>query len=163
MHGSLTSDAVVDASGFYRFPLIGLCQGGVVAVAYAAQHPERVSRLVLYDGYLHGAYVAGAKTELTKQAQVLSQMIEVGWGKSAGAFREIFANLLMPDAGKDQLRWMGELQRRSASATGAHELWGAFHTFDVRTYAKKIEVRTLIFTFVATQWFPSKQAVIRQR
>ena len=42
-------------------------------------------------------------------------MIEIGWGREAGAFREVFANLLMPDGGKEQLKWIGELQRRSAS------------------------------------------------
>ena len=57
---ALVSDlnAVVDALGLSRFSLIGLCQGGAIAIAYAARHPERVSRLVLYDSYLHGAFVA---------------------------------------------------------------------------------------------------------
>jgi pimeloyl-ACP methyl ester carboxylesterase len=51
-------EAVVDALGLRRFPLVGLCQGGLVAIAYAARHPDRVSRLVLCS-YLHGAYVDG--------------------------------------------------------------------------------------------------------
>ena len=53
-------EAVVDAAGLHRFPLVGLCQGGVVAIAYAARHPDRVSRLILYSAYPHGAYVDGA-------------------------------------------------------------------------------------------------------
>lgn len=44
-------EAVADALKLRRFPLIGSCQGGAVVVAYAARHPERVSRLVLYDSY----------------------------------------------------------------------------------------------------------------
>src|SRR5947207_3172369 len=52
-------EAVVDAVGLRRFPLVGLCQGGVVALAYAARHPDRVSRLALYSTYLHGAFVDG--------------------------------------------------------------------------------------------------------
>ena len=31
-----------------RFPLLGVSQGGAVAVAYAARHPDRVSHLVLF-------------------------------------------------------------------------------------------------------------------
>jgi len=138
-------EAVVDAVGLKRFPLIGLCQGGTVAVAYAARHPERVSRLILYDSYLCGGYAKDVDESVQKQARALSQMIEVGWGREAGAFREVFANLLMPDATKEQLRWIGELQRRSASATNASRLWDAFNTFDIRDVAGKLTVPTLIF------------------
>jgi pimeloyl-ACP methyl ester carboxylesterase/DNA-binding CsgD family transcriptional regulator len=138
-------EAVVDALDLRRFPLVGLCQGGVVAIAYAARHPERVSRLVLYSAYLHGAYVDGAAEKLAKQAQALSQMIEIGWGQDAGAFREVFANLLMPEGGKEQLKWIGELQRRSAWPETACRLWNAFHAFDIRAEAAKVSVPTLAF------------------
>jgi pimeloyl-ACP methyl ester carboxylesterase/DNA-binding CsgD family transcriptional regulator len=137
--------AVVDGAGLRRFPLVGLCQGGVVAIAYAARHPERVSRLVLYSAYLHGAYVNGVAEKPAKQAQALAQMIEIGWGREAGAFREVFANLLMPDGGKQQLKWIGELQRRSASPEIACRLWNAFHAFDIRAEAKKVRAPTLVF------------------
>jgi pimeloyl-ACP methyl ester carboxylesterase/DNA-binding CsgD family transcriptional regulator len=137
-------EAVVDAAGLRRFPLLGLCQGAVIAIAYAARHPDRVSRLVLYSPYLHGAYTAGAE-KFAKQAQMLAQMIEVGWGREAGAFREVFANLLMPDGGKDQLKWIGELQRRSASPETACRLWNAFQAFDIRAEAGRVDAPTLVF------------------
>jgi pimeloyl-ACP methyl ester carboxylesterase/DNA-binding CsgD family transcriptional regulator len=138
-------EAVVDAVGLRRFPLVGLCQGAVVAIAYAARHPDRVSRLILYSAYPHGAHVEGAADRLAKQATTLSQMIEIGWGREAGAFREVFANLLMPDGGKEQLKWIGELQRRSASPDTACQLWNAFHAFDIRAEAKRVSVPTLVF------------------
>src|SRR6516164_7109692 len=137
-------EAVVEAAGLRRFPLIGLCQGGVVAVAFAARHPERISRLILYDSYLSGAYAEGVDERVQKQAHTLSEMIELGWGQEAGAFREVFANLLMPDATKEQLRWIGELQRRSASAINARKLWDAFNKFDIRAEAGKLRVPTLV-------------------
>lgn len=138
-------EAVADTLGLRRFPLIGLCQGGPVAVAYAARHPGRVSRLILYDSYLHGAFVRPAPDLLARQARALSQMIEVGWGQDAGAFREIFANLMMPGADKAWLSVIGELQRRSASPKNACRLWDAFNRFDIRKEAPKITVPTLIF------------------
>jgi pimeloyl-ACP methyl ester carboxylesterase/DNA-binding CsgD family transcriptional regulator len=138
-------EAVVDAAGLRRFPLVGLCQGGVVAIAYAARHPERVSRLALYSAYLHGAFVKGVAEKLAKQARALAQMIEIGWGREAGAFREVFANLLMPDGGKQQLKWIGELQRLSASPETACRLWNAFHAFDIRAEAAKVRAPTLVF------------------
>jgi DNA-binding winged helix-turn-helix (wHTH) protein len=39
---------VVDSLGLERFPLLGVSQGAAVAVRFAARHPERVSRMVLY-------------------------------------------------------------------------------------------------------------------
>ena len=35
-------ESIVDDVGLERFPLLGVSQGGAVAVAYAARHPERV-------------------------------------------------------------------------------------------------------------------------
>ena len=48
-------EAVVAASGLRRFPLIGMSQGGAVAIAYAVRHPEQVSHLVLVGAYARGA------------------------------------------------------------------------------------------------------------
>jgi pimeloyl-ACP methyl ester carboxylesterase len=47
-------EAVIDAAGLDRFPLLGISQGGPVAIAYAARHPERVSHLVLLGSYAQG-------------------------------------------------------------------------------------------------------------
>jgi pimeloyl-ACP methyl ester carboxylesterase len=127
MRGWQTWKPSVDAAGLRRFPLMGLCQGGLIAIAYAVRHPDRVSRLVLYCSYPHGAFVEGVEETPRKQAQTFAQMIEMGWGREAGAFREVFANLLMPDGGKDQIKWVGELQRRSTSPETACRLWNAFH------------------------------------
>lgn len=138
-------DAVVECAGIARFPLIGLCQGGAVAAAYAARYPDRISRLVLYDSYPFGAYADGVPDRLAQEARALAQMIEVGWGKKTGAFREVFANLLMPEAGKDALQWIGEMQRRSASARNARLMWDAFNDFDIRDVAPDIAAPTLVF------------------
>ena len=47
-------EAVVDAAGIERFALLGISQGGAAAIAYAARHPERVTRLVLRGAYARG-------------------------------------------------------------------------------------------------------------
>jgi pimeloyl-ACP methyl ester carboxylesterase/DNA-binding CsgD family transcriptional regulator len=138
-------DAIVERAGLTRFALIGLCQGGAVAAAYAARHPERISRLVLYDSYPFGAYAEGVPDRLVQEARALAEMIEVGWGKRTGAFREVFANLLMPEADKNALQWIGEMQRRSASARNARWMWDAFNEFDIRDVAADIAAPTLVF------------------
>ena len=50
-------ETVVDAVGIERFPLLGISQGGPVAIAYAVRHPERVSHIILY-----GAFALGGKS-----------------------------------------------------------------------------------------------------
>ena len=144
---ALVSDleAVIDGLGLRRVPLIGLCQGGVIATAYAARHPERVSRLVLYDSYLHGAFADDAPEYLARQAQAFAEVIELGWGRKVGAFREMFANLLMPEGAGHQIKWISELQRRSASSATACALWRQFNTFDIRAEAPKVTAPTLVF------------------
>jgi pimeloyl-ACP methyl ester carboxylesterase len=49
---SLVSDleTIVDAAALERFDLFAMSQGGSIAIAYTAKHPERVSRLILYGG-----------------------------------------------------------------------------------------------------------------
>jgi pimeloyl-ACP methyl ester carboxylesterase len=47
-------EAVVDTAKLERFPLLGISQGGAIAVEYAARHPERVSHLVLYGAFARG-------------------------------------------------------------------------------------------------------------
>jgi pimeloyl-ACP methyl ester carboxylesterase/DNA-binding CsgD family transcriptional regulator len=139
-------EAVVDALELPRFSLLGLCQGGLVAVAYAARHPQRVARLALYDSYLHGAFVGDANDRLVQQARTFSKLIEMGWGRKIGAFREMFASLLMPDTNDaQQLKSIDDMQRRSASPEAACQLWNAFHAFDVRTEASRVQTPTLVF------------------
>jgi pimeloyl-ACP methyl ester carboxylesterase len=40
----------IDALGHERVSLLGMSDGSPIALLYAARHPERVSRLVLYHG-----------------------------------------------------------------------------------------------------------------
>ena len=42
---------MVDDAGVDRFALMAMSQGGPVAIAYAARHPERVTRLMFYGSY----------------------------------------------------------------------------------------------------------------
>jgi len=139
-------EAVVDALDLPRFSLLGLCQGGLVALAYAARHPQRVNRLVLYDSYLHGAFAGEANSRLAQQARTFSNLIEMGWGRKVGAFREMFASLLMPDTNDArQLKSIDDMQRLSASPEAACQLWNAFHAFDVRAEAPKVKTPALVF------------------
>lgn len=137
-------EAVVEASGVDRFPLLGVCQGGPIAVEYAARHPERVSHLILYGSYARGALADGRDTEPARQARLLSELIEVGWGRDHPAFREVFAKIFMPSGPTASVEWLGELQRRAATPAAAATLWTAFQSVDVRESAERVRVPSLV-------------------
>ena len=110
----LDLETVVDGLRLERFDLLGISQGGAVAVAYAARHPERVRRLVLYGAYGRGRRLRtdpGAKAE----AGLLVDLVRVGWGTANPAFRRVFATLFFPDATPEQYDAFDELQRVSAT------------------------------------------------
>ena len=85
-----------------------------------------------------------SSANLRHEAEALLQLIEVGWGKRASAFRQVFTQLLMPHATPDQQRWLTEMERQSASAQTAARLWRAFHEIDVRDLVEKVTKPALI-------------------
>lgn len=52
--------AVVSAAGLQSFTLFGPLHGAATAIEYAAQHPERVTRLILYMPYARGEELRGS-------------------------------------------------------------------------------------------------------
>lgn len=137
-------EAVVDTLGLGRFPLFGLCQGGVIAAAYAARHPDRVSRLVLYGSYVQGALAQGRDGSAADEVDALATLIRTGWGRDLRAFREVFACMLMPQAAPEAVRALTEAERHSATPAMAHRLWLAFHSLDILDIAPQIRVPTLV-------------------
>lgn len=137
-------EAVVDAAGLGRFALIGGCQGSAVAIAYAARHPDRVSRLVLYGGYLRGAYAGGEDPRAIDAARSLQHVIATGWGHPTRAFCRLFSNLLMPDGLPGEIAALTDLARRSTSAANAERFWETFHSIDATELAPRVQAPTLV-------------------
>lgn len=72
--------AVADTIGAEQFVLLGLSQGGALAIDYAVAHPERVAKLVLINAYAQGGrYRARTDAELL-EAETLVNLVRVGWG-----------------------------------------------------------------------------------
>lgn len=111
-------EAVVDATGLRRFPLLGMSGGGAVAITYAARHPDRVSHLVTLGSAARGVLKRNAPRQLN-EAMVLLKVIEVGWDQENPAFRQTYTSQFMPDASIENIRAWTELQRMTASAETA--------------------------------------------
>jgi pimeloyl-ACP methyl ester carboxylesterase len=134
---------VVEAAGVERFALFGMSQGVSVAVAYAARHPERVSHLILYGGFVRGQGTREDPQEY-ERFSLLEHLIRVGWGDPQHAFRQVFGAMFIPDGTSEQFKWFDELQRASMSAANASEFFKAAHRVDLRPLLREIRVPTLV-------------------
>ena len=137
-------ETVVDAAGLERFPLLGIAQGGPIAIAYTVRHPERVSRLVLYDTYASGYLKRNLTPTELEERKLLLDITRVGWGRESAAYRQVFSSLFLPDGSAEQMQAFNDLQRVSASPENAARMMSAFWNLDVRDIAPKVHVPTLV-------------------
>jgi pimeloyl-ACP methyl ester carboxylesterase len=137
-------EAVVDALGLDRFALLGVSQGGAVAAAYAARHPERVSHLVLCGAYTRGWRQRGDAREIEGRTALLN-LTRLGWGQNNPAFRQLFTMRFIPDAGTAQMEWFNDLQRVSTTPENAARLMEAFSHLDVRPLLAAVTTPTIVF------------------
>jgi len=137
-------EAVVDDLELETFPLLGISQGASVSVAYAAKHPERVTHLILYGGYARGRFNRNLTREQRTEAETMINNIRIGWGQDNPAFRQLFSTLLIPEGSDEQMHWLNELARISATPENAARMERAFYQIDVTDLAGKISCPTLV-------------------
>jgi pimeloyl-ACP methyl ester carboxylesterase/DNA-binding winged helix-turn-helix (wHTH) protein len=137
-------ESVVEALGLERFPLLGVSQGGAVAVAYAARHPDRVSRLVLCGAYARGRAVRAVGEDEKRAAALDLELARVGWGRDDPAFRQVFAAQFLPDGTRADWAAFDQLQRRTTSPENAVRFLEQFARIDVRDDAREVQCPTLI-------------------
>lgn len=137
-------ETVVDALGLDRFPLLGVSQGGAVAIAYAVRHPERVSHLILYGAYGRGRLIRDPSQASHDEADTMRRLIQLGWGQEHDAFRQVFSSQFMPGATLKQLQAFNHLQKISCSPESAARFLDEFNQLDVMAAAAKVQCPTLV-------------------
>ncbi|GAG15552.1 unnamed protein product, partial [marine sediment metagenome] len=88
--------AVVDHLGLKQFDVWGHIDGTAISVAYAAEHPERLSRLVLWT-----AYPCGVEVVRPGAARGLVELIHGNWSLA----RRAIADVLFPSGPTELQRW----------------------------------------------------------
>lgn len=126
---------VAAAVGADRFDLIGASFGAPLAVRWAARHPESVSRLILYGGWVNGDAVAAPAV----REHVLG-LVEKHWGFASGVLTEIFA----PDADAGFRAAFARYQRDSTSPAVARRLLAACYDIDVADDLGRIPAPTTV-------------------
>jgi pimeloyl-ACP methyl ester carboxylesterase/DNA-binding CsgD family transcriptional regulator len=135
-------EAVLDAAGLDKFAMLGMSGGSAVAMAYAAAHPERVSRLILY-GTVCGEPVMLSPDQRAEE-ETYRSMIRVGWAKEDADFRRVFTKRFIPDATEEQLRWFDDLQRMSTSPANAVASRIARQQIDIHDDLPRITAPTIV-------------------
>ena len=136
-------ESVVNAAKVDRFPLLGISQGGAVAIAYAVRHPEKVSHLILYGAYARGWITRDSADEI-EQRQAQLTLVRLGWGKDNPAFRQLWTSLYAPDATPEQAQSFNDLQRISTSPENAVKLLTEMGKIDVVDLLAQVKVPTLV-------------------
>ena len=135
-------ETVVDAAGIKRFPLLGISQGGAVAVAYAVRRPERVSHLILY-----GAFALGGKKRSPaekEKREAMTTLMRLGWGADNPGFRQMFTGLFIPGGTHEQADYFNELQLKTTSPECAARYFDVVGDIDIRDLLPKVTAPTLV-------------------
>jgi hypothetical protein len=76
--------------------------------AYAALHPERLTGLILYGGFVRGWRKRDSRHEIHAN-EAMTTLIREGWAEDNAAFRQLFTTMFIPGANRDQSAWFNDL------------------------------------------------------
>jgi len=133
---ALDIGAVADALGLQKFALESEVWGVPVAIAYAAEHPERVSHLILFAGFASAAEFY----EIPRVKTLFSLLDQGDW--------ELFTDSMM----LTQMGWqlsdvahgLGTLTRASQTLEQAQAYFRAARRQDVTGLLSQVRVPTLV-------------------
>lgn len=138
-------EAVADAYGPEPFTLLGFTCAAGVAVEYAARHPERVSKLILFGGFATSYHsTSHPDPAVRREGDLMLELAEVGWGSSSAAFRQVFVSRFLPDATQAEWRAFDELQRVTAAPDVAARYLRAMYNMNVKAAAARVRCPTLV-------------------
>ncbi len=136
-------ECVIEATGHDRFVLLGISQGSAYAAEYALRHPEKVAGLVLYGSYVRGWRARGNAEEIARR-EALFVLMRQGWGQGDPMFRQVFTNLFIPGANREQMDWFNELQRRTLTPENAWRIVNVLADIDISTTLERLHVPALV-------------------
>jgi len=127
--------AVADALRLSRFAMFGASQGGHIAAAIAARHPDRITSLVLYGTCADGAELAPKEVR-----ESLVSLVRAHWGLGSRMMTTIF----VPEPTAAEQETFTRLQREGATAAVASELLRIYYETDVTGLLPRIRARTAV-------------------
>ncbi len=127
--------AVADEIGADNFHAFGASQGGQVAAALAARHPDRVMKLVLY-----GACARGIDLAPENLRNSLVALVGAHWGLGSKTLADVF----IPDASAEEVAMFSSQQRAASSAEVAAALLDMYYSSDIGDLLPAVAAPTLV-------------------
>jgi len=137
-------ESVADAAGLERFALFGMSQGGAAAIWYAAHHPERVSHVIVYGGYLYGSEHEAHNSLDYQQYLISKEILRLGWALDHIGYQQVFPKTLLPEGTTEQIQWLVDLQRASSTGENAARLFEGYNTVNAVKEASVLAAPTLV-------------------
>jgi DNA-binding winged helix-turn-helix (wHTH) protein len=136
--------AAAASMGLDRYAVFGLSTPGTaIAVAHAAAHPDRVSKLILHGGFSQGR----KRRNCTKDAEIsdaLLALLRHGWGDWHSPFMRMFVSRYLPNGSPEQFEAIEELQRMTTSSDFAAKLWTMWNEIDLVDLLPRVKAPTLV-------------------
>ncbi|MFQ5417813.1 MAG: adenylate/guanylate cyclase domain-containing protein [Myxococcota bacterium] len=133
-------DAIRRAAGIERATLVGYSHGGALATLYAAEHPERVERLVLVDALVCGAANPFDPTPAWAGLDALNELITTDFEAYTATLSRTAAPGL-DDGSADQA---ATIIQASASPAGQLQLLRIVQGTDMREALSHVRAPTLV-------------------
>jgi len=147
-------EAVVSTLDLENFVLLGISQGGAVAIDYLARNPGKASKLILYGAYSRGSLKRG---EALEEFEARLTLTRHGWGRDDPAYRQMFTSRFMPEATAEQAGWFNDLQRISTSPENAARIQTVTANIDVLDLVSEVDVPTLVIHGLHDRQVPFEQ------
>jgi class 3 adenylate cyclase/pimeloyl-ACP methyl ester carboxylesterase len=138
-------EAVVDRLEIERFALFGLVHTGPVAITYAARHPERVSKLILWC-----TYARSADYSQSSEIQATRDVIDKNWEM----YTNTLAHVRLGWSEGEPARRFAAVMRESMSPQALHASIDAFRELDVTGLLPQVKCPTLVLHRRKTSWLP---------
>ena len=149
-------EAVFDASGIDRAPILAFSQGSAVAVAFAARRPERVSAIAMIGGFPVGRGRRTSAKEVAR-AQAMREMMATGWDDVYPSLRDHMAQLIVPGASEEARRQFAEDMRKMISPENMGRYRDAIDNLDVRDVLEQVTAPCLVCHAVGDRMQPVEQ------
>jgi pimeloyl-ACP methyl ester carboxylesterase/DNA-binding CsgD family transcriptional regulator len=137
-------EAVVDRLGLDTFDMFGAFDAGPVAIAYAARHPERVSRLILWCSWARSSDIRSPR--IRAWLGLLDQDWEL--------MTDTCAHLALGWPAGETGRHAAQRLRESVTPEAARAALEAMSKFDVTALLPALEVPTLVLHRSDIPWLP---------
>jgi pimeloyl-ACP methyl ester carboxylesterase len=132
----LDLDAVVARLGLKRFDLLGSHGGGKVAIAYAASHPERVSRLLLWCPYGPSFVMSQGTPEFA----VIQALIDKDWV----IYTETVTRMYLGWSAVEEAQLGGAFLRECVTQETLKALFDAVSKMDATEFVPQVGTPTLV-------------------